>query len=57
MSSWASIANEKPEEKEEIKPEEIVSKKSTIAKPRKKFNIFLVFNTKTNNIVSNMDHN
>ena len=41
MSSWASIANEKPEEKEEIKPEEIVSKKSTIAKPRKKFNIFL----------------
>ena len=57
MSSWASIANEKPEEKEEIKPEEIVSKKSTIAKPRKKFNIFLVFNTKKNNIVSNMDHN
>ena len=40
MSSWASIANEKPEEKEEIKPE-IVSKKSTIAKPKKKFNIFL----------------
>ena len=41
MSSWASIAKEKPEEKEEIKPEEIVSKKSTIAKPKKKFNIFL----------------
>ena len=40
MSSWASIANEKPEEKEEIKPE-IVSKKSTIVKPKKKFNIFL----------------
>ena len=40
MSSWASIANEKPEEKE-IKLEEIeVEKPKITAKSQKKFNIF-----------------